>query len=244
MECLLWVKVRAWARRASCCRPRRPIVTTANIVELIAPQGRLRLIDDRTELSALPLEGKTVSLHWALMFTRSIFGTPYVQRQRQLLNEGAALVDAGRFRSTGTEVAGKIDAAQSADRKRLGARQARVRRLLTGPTCRTTWMPTGVTPSTSVERPIGATKPTRPRAMCRALQMSPSPARSGFSEAAGGHRQDLAESWPPAARRNLTFVVSGLRLQATDSRHRATAGRMRPRSKAVAHRHPVPIDSR
>lgn len=43
-----------------------------------------------------------MSLHWALKFTRSMFGTPYVQRQGQRLNEGAALVDAWRFRSSGT----------------------------------------------------------------------------------------------------------------------------------------------
>ena len=83
----------------------------ADIVELIAPQGRFGLIDDPAELSALPLKGKAVSLHWELMFTRSMFGTPDMDRQGQLLNEVAALVDAGRIRSTATEVAGKIDAA-------------------------------------------------------------------------------------------------------------------------------------
>lgn len=83
----------------------------ADIVDLIAPQGRFGLIDDPAELSALPLKTKAVSLHWELMFTRSMFGTPDMARQGQLLNEVAALVDAGRIRSTATEVAGKIDAA-------------------------------------------------------------------------------------------------------------------------------------
>ena len=83
----------------------------ADIVELIAPQGRFGLIDDPAELSALPLKGKAVSLHWELMFTRSMFGTPDMARQGQLLNEVAALVDAGRIRSTATETAGRIDAA-------------------------------------------------------------------------------------------------------------------------------------
>jgi zinc-binding alcohol dehydrogenase family protein len=83
----------------------------ADIVELIAPQGRFGLIDDPAELSALPLKRKAVSLHWELMFTRSMFGTPDMARQGQLLNEVAALVDAGRIRSTATETAGKIDAA-------------------------------------------------------------------------------------------------------------------------------------
>lgn len=83
----------------------------ADIIELIAPQGRFGLIDDPAELGALPLKQKAVSLHWELMFTRSMFGTPDMARQGQLLNEVAALVDAGRLRSTATETAGRIDAA-------------------------------------------------------------------------------------------------------------------------------------
>ncbi len=83
----------------------------AEIVELIAPQGRFGLIDDPKELNVMPLKLKAVSLHWELMFTRSLFGTPDMAEQGQLLNKVAALVDAGRIRSTATEVAGKIDAA-------------------------------------------------------------------------------------------------------------------------------------
>ena len=83
----------------------------ADIVELIAPQGRFGLIDDAEVLNAMPLKRKAVSLHWELMFTRSLFGTPDMAEQGKLLEEVAALVDAGRIRSTATEVAGKIDAA-------------------------------------------------------------------------------------------------------------------------------------
>ena len=83
----------------------------ADIVELIAPQGRFGLIDDPEELDVMPLKLKAVSLHWEMMFTRSLFGTPDMAEQGKLLNEVAALVDAGRIRSTATEVAGKIDAA-------------------------------------------------------------------------------------------------------------------------------------
>lgn len=83
----------------------------ADIVDLIAPQGRFGLIDDPEELNAMPLKLKAVSLHWELMFTRSLFETPDIAEQGKLLNEVAALVDAGRIRSTATEVAGKIDAA-------------------------------------------------------------------------------------------------------------------------------------
>ena len=83
----------------------------AEIVELIAPQGRFGLIDDPGDLSIMPFKLKAVSLHWELMFTRSLFDTPDMAEQGRLLNEVAALVDAGRIRSTATEVAGKIDAA-------------------------------------------------------------------------------------------------------------------------------------
>ena len=83
----------------------------ADIVELIAPQGRFGLIDDPEKLDAMPLKLKAVSLHWELMFTRSLFGTPDMAEQGKLLNEVSELVDAGRIRSTATEVAGKIDAA-------------------------------------------------------------------------------------------------------------------------------------
>ena len=83
----------------------------ADIVELIAPQGRFGLIDDPKELNAMPLKIKAVSLHWELVFTRPLFGTPDMAEQGKLLNEVAELVDAGRIRSTATEVAGKIDAA-------------------------------------------------------------------------------------------------------------------------------------
>ena len=82
----------------------------ADIVELIAPQGRFGLIDDPAGLDVMPLKLKAVSLHWELMFTRSLFGTPDMAEQGKLLNEVAALVDAGRITSTATDVAGKIDA--------------------------------------------------------------------------------------------------------------------------------------
>ena len=83
----------------------------ADIVELIAPQGRFGLIDDPVGLDATMLKGKAISLHWELMFTRSLFTTPDMAEQGRLLDEVAALVDAGRIRSTATEVAGEINAA-------------------------------------------------------------------------------------------------------------------------------------
>jgi NADPH:quinone reductase len=83
----------------------------ADIVELIAPQGRFGVIDDPDAFDVMPFKRKSVSIHWELMFTRPIFGTPDMAEQGRLLNEVSALADAGRIRSTVTEVAGRIDAA-------------------------------------------------------------------------------------------------------------------------------------
>jgi NADPH:quinone reductase-like Zn-dependent oxidoreductase len=83
----------------------------ADIVELIAPQGRLGLIDDPASLDVMPLKLKAVSLHWEMMFTRSLFGTPDMAEQGKLLNEVARLVDEGRLRTTVSEHFGAISAA-------------------------------------------------------------------------------------------------------------------------------------
>jgi NADPH:quinone reductase-like Zn-dependent oxidoreductase len=51
-----------------------------------------------------------VSLHWELMFTRSLFSTEDMQAQHHILTEMAALVDAGLIRSTVDEHFGTINA--------------------------------------------------------------------------------------------------------------------------------------
>jgi NADPH2:quinone reductase len=82
----------------------------ADINELIAPQGRFGLIDDPEVLDAKVFKQKAVSLHWEFMFARPLFGTADMAEQGKLLNQVAELVDAGKIRSTVTDVAGKIDA--------------------------------------------------------------------------------------------------------------------------------------
>jgi len=81
-----------------------------DLVELMAPQGRLGLIDDPEGLNVGLLKQKALSLHWEYMFTRPVFGTPDMGQQSKLLNEVASLVDEGRIRSTITETAGQINA--------------------------------------------------------------------------------------------------------------------------------------
>ncbi len=81
-----------------------------DIIDLIAPQGRFGLIDDPKELNIMPLKLKSVSIHWELMFTRSLFNTPDIEKQRELLNEVSKLVDKGELNSTLNQELGKINA--------------------------------------------------------------------------------------------------------------------------------------
>ena len=81
-------------------------------IAALAPQGKLALIDDpKTALDIRPLKLKSLSLHWELMFTRSLFQTPDQQQQHQLLTEVAKLVDSGQLKSTVGQQLGAINAA-------------------------------------------------------------------------------------------------------------------------------------
>jgi len=80
------------------------------IIELLAPQGRLGLIDDPATLDVMPLKPKSLSLHWELMFTRSLFGTADMERQHEILTEVSRLIDAGKLHSTLNESFGPLNA--------------------------------------------------------------------------------------------------------------------------------------
>lgn len=81
------------------------------IAALIAPQGRVALIDDPAGLDVMVLKRKSVSLHWEFMFTRPLFGTADIAAQHALLGELSRLVDAGTVRTTLAETFGTINAA-------------------------------------------------------------------------------------------------------------------------------------
>ncbi|MFZ9951955.1 MAG: zinc-binding alcohol dehydrogenase family protein [Vulcanococcus sp.] len=83
------------------------------LVEVLAPQGALALIDDPdpAAINVLALKRKSLSLHWELMFTRSLFQTADMAAQGQLLARVAELVEAGQLRSTLQQVLGPINAA-------------------------------------------------------------------------------------------------------------------------------------
>lgn len=82
-----------------------------DLVELVAPQGHIGLIDDPEPIDVRLLKRKSVSLHWELMFTRPLFQTDDMIAQHELLTEVSRLVDAGTLRTTLTETLGRIDAA-------------------------------------------------------------------------------------------------------------------------------------
>jgi NADPH:quinone reductase len=82
-----------------------------DVAELIAPQGRVALIDDPESFDIAPFKMKAVSIHWEMMFARPVFQTDDMEAQHRLLNKVADLVDADAIRSTLTEVLGPINAA-------------------------------------------------------------------------------------------------------------------------------------
>jgi zinc-binding alcohol dehydrogenase family protein len=81
------------------------------LADIIAPQGKLGLIDDPASLNVNLLKGKAASLHWESMFTRSSFQTPDMIAQHNLLDDVACLIDNGVLRTTLDKVLGQINAA-------------------------------------------------------------------------------------------------------------------------------------
>ena len=80
------------------------------LIEALAPQGKLALIDDPETLDARPLKTKSISLHWEFMYTRSMFETPDMIAQHQLLTRVASLIDNGTIKTTLGEKLGAINA--------------------------------------------------------------------------------------------------------------------------------------
>lgn len=81
------------------------------IEKVIKPQGQFALIDDPETLNIVPFKNKSVSVHWELMFTRSLFKTDDMQEQHVILNNVATMIDQGQIKTTVGEHLGKINAA-------------------------------------------------------------------------------------------------------------------------------------
>lgn len=83
----------------------------SQIADAVAPQGKVLLIESTAQVDARDVMRKSVSIHWELMFTRPMFGTPDMIEQHNLLNAVADLLDAGKLRGTATKNLGAINAA-------------------------------------------------------------------------------------------------------------------------------------
>lgn len=71
------------------------------IAEIIKPQGHIVSITGSSRpLNLDLLKTKSVSFSWELMYTRSMFTTDDIERQYQILNEIADLLDAGTLKTT------------------------------------------------------------------------------------------------------------------------------------------------
>jgi zinc-binding alcohol dehydrogenase family protein len=80
------------------------------LADILAPQGKIGLIDDPKSVNFSLLKGKAGSLHWESMFTRSSFQTADMIGQHQLLNDVADMIDKSVLRTTLDQTFGTINA--------------------------------------------------------------------------------------------------------------------------------------
>lgn len=91
----------------------------AALAEVMAPQGRLGIIDDPEPLDLRVFKAKSISIHWESMFTRSMFQTADMQRQHDILNRIAELLDDGAIRAMDSMHLGQINAANLREAHRV-----------------------------------------------------------------------------------------------------------------------------
>jgi len=91
-----------------------------NMAESIRPQGKICCLVDFTEPVDMNLfKRKSVSFIWEFMFTRPIFKTEDMIRQKEILTELANLIDSGEIKSTKTLSLGILSAETIAEGHRL-----------------------------------------------------------------------------------------------------------------------------
>lgn len=74
--------------------------TLPRLAEIVAPQASLCfLVPNKSPVDLAPFYAKSVSFHWELMFTRSMFATRDIATQGKILREIAELIDTRRIRS-------------------------------------------------------------------------------------------------------------------------------------------------
>jgi zinc-binding alcohol dehydrogenase family protein len=79
-------------------------------IQLLAPMGKIALIDDPQSIDILKLKQKCLSLHWEFMFTRSMFQAEDMIEQHRLLNKVSDLIDQGYIQTTVGKNLGAINA--------------------------------------------------------------------------------------------------------------------------------------
>lgn len=67
---------------------------------MLGPEEPLALIDDPPQFDIVPFKSKSLSVHWELIFTFSLYHTAPQERQKALLRRVAELVDQGVIHST------------------------------------------------------------------------------------------------------------------------------------------------
>lgn len=81
------------------------------LVRCLKPQGKFAIIDDPVNLDIKLFKLKSLSVHWELMFTRSMYKTADRIQQHAILNRVSELVDEGRLHTTLNDEFGPINAA-------------------------------------------------------------------------------------------------------------------------------------
>ena len=90
-----------------------------SLCELIGPQGAICSILGAKQLDVSSLMGKSATLAWELMFTRSSYATADMSEQHRILDRIAELVDASRIRTTLTKTLTGFTAANHREAHRL-----------------------------------------------------------------------------------------------------------------------------
>ncbi|WP_432865487.1 zinc-binding alcohol dehydrogenase family protein [Microbispora rosea] len=87
--------------------------------EALTPFGAVVAIDDHDSLDIGVLKPKSISFHWELMFTHSLFPTPRQVDQHRILDRIARLVDAGVLTTIATRDLGPVNAANLREAHRI-----------------------------------------------------------------------------------------------------------------------------
>ncbi|WP_339673401.1 zinc-binding alcohol dehydrogenase family protein [Dasania marina] len=80
-------------------------------IDMLAPFGKIALIDDPESLDVSKIKMKSLSLHWEFMFARSMFNAADMDEQSRLLNKVSELIDLGHIQTTVGKNLGTINAA-------------------------------------------------------------------------------------------------------------------------------------